>query len=289
MLEVLRLLHAHPMDGTEWFRRIRDNCFWEKSEPEPCERVIEEPERTLYHGVGDPAGRELVIGLAGASGNVNHSSPIILQKLDATRHDFLVLWDLSQKSYANGAAGARSFDELLDRVAEVAAPYRSLLVIGSSMAGGRSRSTPVAARRLLPKPSERSSLRVGWERQGLRWRRFPTGGSTIGSEISEASARMGRSRITVATTASSPTGIDPTGVPSASVKFATAWNVTAASRNPRRIIGGRSPSRTRTTPDRSDARVAQQVRDAEVRQNASDTAAPIRMNNERHTMNTTMA
>jgi hypothetical protein len=193
VLEVLRLLPSHPMDGAAWFERLRDNCFWEKPDPEPYERVVAEPEWTFYRGVGDPGAGELVIGLAGAAGNVNHSSPIILQRLDARRHDLLILRDLKQEFYANGVAGTGSFAELLERVAETAAPYGSCLTIGSSMGGGPALEAGVAlgARRAI-------SL-GGGPREGLTGVRSSIGRTTelwcvYGADNSHDSGKASRLR-----------------------------------------------------------------------------------------------
>jgi len=149
--EVLRLLPSHPLYVAAAFVKLSDYCFWEKPEPEPFERVVDEPEWSLYRGVGDPSGRELVIGLAGGMGNLNHGSATILQQLDARRHDLLLLRDLKRSSYTDGVAGTRSFDEMVELLAEAAAPYRSCLVMGASMGGGPALEVGIAlgARRAI--------------------------------------------------------------------------------------------------------------------------------------------
>jgi hypothetical protein len=172
VLDAIRLLPSLSPDAVAWFERLRDYCFWEKQEPEPFTRATAEPEWTEYRGVGDIAGRELVVGFAGASGNVNHSSPILLQQLDATKHDLLILRDPTQEFFANGVAGTRSFDELLDRVARTAAPYRSCLTIGSSMGGGPALEAGVAL------GARRAVSLGGGPREGVTGRRALAESST---------------------------------------------------------------------------------------------------------------
>jgi hypothetical protein len=123
-------------DFSSWFMRLQEHCFWEKPLPEAFARSTDDPEWTLFRGPSGPAGRELIVGFAGSSGMVNHSSPILLQKLDADRHDLLIIRDLSIRFFADGAAGAGSFQELLDRIRKVAAPYASIVTLGASMGGG---------------------------------------------------------------------------------------------------------------------------------------------------------
>jgi hypothetical protein len=125
-----------PEHVATWMSRLHDYCFWEKPHAEPFERSEVDPEWTQFCGHGPTATKELVIGLAGSSGNVNHASASILQQLDAGAHDLLIVRDLRQRSYTEGAAGTRSFDELVERLRETAARYRSCIIIGSSMGGG---------------------------------------------------------------------------------------------------------------------------------------------------------
>jgi hypothetical protein len=132
----MRVLPDLPRESARWFERLHDYCFWEKSTAEPFVRETDDPEWTLFRNPEGTPGRELVVGFAGSSGNVNHSSPILLQQLDAAQHDLLIVRDLKQKSYMDGAGPASTFDELIERIEEAARPYRSILTIGSSMGGG---------------------------------------------------------------------------------------------------------------------------------------------------------
>jgi hypothetical protein len=134
--EVMDLVGTMPEGIVQWFRRLHDYCFWEKHAVEPFTRVTDDPEWTLFHGPDGPTGRELIVGFAGSSGNVNHSSPILLQRLDAAAQDLLIIRDLEQRFYVDGAGPATSFDELVEHVAAAAGPYRSVLTLGGSMGGG---------------------------------------------------------------------------------------------------------------------------------------------------------
>jgi hypothetical protein len=134
--DALPLVLPRPDDAAALFRRLHEYCFWEKDAAEPFTRVSTEPEWTFFRGPEDPAAKELVVGFAGRAGNVNLSAPILLQHLDARIYDLLVIRDLRKRAYVDGAAGTNSFDELLAKVRDLAAPYRSLLTIGGSMGGG---------------------------------------------------------------------------------------------------------------------------------------------------------
>lgn len=132
---VYALSDRMPQAVAQWVARLNDYCFWEKPEPADYRRVTNEPEWTLYEGLGDPGDRELVIGFAGATANFFQPSPVVLQHLDEERHDLLLLRDMRQMGYREGIAGLESFTAVLEAARAIASRYQSLVVLGGSMGG----------------------------------------------------------------------------------------------------------------------------------------------------------
>lgn len=73
----------------DWSRRAHDLYFRERPDQERFSWMLHDPEWTYLCGTtadGDlvsPEARELVIGFAGASGNLGNSSPIFLRDVGA--------------------------------------------------------------------------------------------------------------------------------------------------------------------------------------------------------------
>jgi len=106
--------------------------------------VSEDVDWTLYHGSGDAKDRELIIGFTGLEGNLFQSSPIVLQHLDATEHDLLIIRDEDRQTYGSKGAGGVGLDALLQRLSELSSSYRSTVTIGASMGGAAAVRTAAA-------------------------------------------------------------------------------------------------------------------------------------------------
>jgi len=118
----------------DWLRRLDDYCALESGAVAPHERTMVDESWVLYR---DPraqirAQRELVIGFAGASGNLFQPVPVVLQRLDPDRHDLLVLRDPRRTHFLDGAGGTASFAELLGALRALADDYSSVLTMGAS-------------------------------------------------------------------------------------------------------------------------------------------------------------
>jgi hypothetical protein len=133
--ELQELRGRLPDHVADWLTRLHDYCFWEESEVQNYSPHVGDSRSALFRSDGDPGDKELVIGFSGAAGNLYQPTPVVLQKLGGSPVDLLLLRDDDRSRYGVDHAGCDRFLELIDTIAPVAAQYRSVLTIGTSMGG----------------------------------------------------------------------------------------------------------------------------------------------------------
>lgn len=133
--EAQGIAHRLPEGGRGWVRNLHRSCFWEKPLPEPFELDTADRWRSHYTSAGQRASKELVIGFTGAVENLFHPAAVVLQQLDAARHELILIRDPGRESYRSGAGEFGTFEELVEALRTVAAGYRSVVTIGTSMGG----------------------------------------------------------------------------------------------------------------------------------------------------------
>jgi hypothetical protein len=132
-LEVAPELPKHVSD---WLDGLHEYCFFEKEDPEPFGRLTVDPSWSLY-GSSDQgrSGRELIIGFTGGAHNLFQPAAVILQQLEAARHDLLLLRDRNRDGFLEGAGDFRSIGDLAKGLGHLTKDYRSVVTIGSSRGG----------------------------------------------------------------------------------------------------------------------------------------------------------
>lgn len=135
VLQVASMSDALPMESAVWVRQLAEYCTVERHDVASFTRATEDSSWTLFEGKGARSDRELVVGFTGRAGNLYQPSPVVLQYLDPTRHDLLLLRDAAGTKYLSGCGPASSFDGLMDSLAGLAHGYSSSVTLGSSAGG----------------------------------------------------------------------------------------------------------------------------------------------------------
>lgn len=103
---------------------------------QPFRRTSISPEVSFYSDGGQPRDKTLIIGFGGMGGRLGAPIGNILQKIDASRSDVVMLRDPLQRAFVFGAGGFTSdFASLVAAIRERFRPdtYRRLVTIGNSM------------------------------------------------------------------------------------------------------------------------------------------------------------
>ncbi|MCC6305436.1 MAG: hypothetical protein IT545_09595 [Rhodobacteraceae bacterium] len=127
---------GHPAHALLAARRAEGDLAASRRPPEPFVRTPLGEDALFFRGPGPVAGKTLVIGFAGLRGRLGIPTACLLQRLDARRHDLLLLHDGARAQFRQGCRGlARDFPGLVAAVAARAgAPaYGRRIAIGYSI------------------------------------------------------------------------------------------------------------------------------------------------------------
>lgn len=125
--------------NADWIGNLQDRLdLNKKPDPEPYLRRRLKPNLYLYSSGGDPVEKTLMIGFTGGWRRLMMPVPVILQNLDSSATDLLLISRHGKSKYSDGISGlASSFDELMTVLENVVAScgYRRVVSYGVSAGG----------------------------------------------------------------------------------------------------------------------------------------------------------
>lgn len=96
---------GHPLAAALAARPVRADLLRSGRPPEPYRRENLGEEALVFRGPGPAAGKTLVIAFSGMRGRLGIPTASLLQRLDARRHDLLLLQDGARLQYRTGCRG----------------------------------------------------------------------------------------------------------------------------------------------------------------------------------------
>jgi hypothetical protein len=135
---VARELADLPREVHDWVVRLDEYCSWERPELASFTRDHDETDSedwVLYRTEDAVTAPQLLIGFAGAVGNLFQPAPVVLQHLPRGAYDLLLLNDPHRDGYLRGVAGTADLGELTTRLAQVAADHPDVVTYGTSSGG----------------------------------------------------------------------------------------------------------------------------------------------------------
>lgn len=127
---------GHPLAAVLAARPVRADLLRSRRPPEPYRRDSLGEEALFFGGPGPSGGKTLVIGFAGLRGRLGMPTACLLQRLDARRHDLLLLHDGARLQFRTGCRGlSRDLPGLVAAVAARvgAGGYARRVAIGYSI------------------------------------------------------------------------------------------------------------------------------------------------------------
>jgi len=135
---VARELPDLPREVCDWVVRLDEYCSWEQPDVAIFSRETEPSageDWILYRTADAVAQPQLLVGFAGAVGNIFQPAPVVLQHLPRGAYDVLLLNDPLRGGYTAGVAVTADLVELTARIARLAAGYPDVVTYGTSSGG----------------------------------------------------------------------------------------------------------------------------------------------------------
>jgi len=124
--------------SADWIKNLQDTLdLNKKPDPEPYLRRRLKPNLNFYSRGGDRAEKTLMIGFAGGARRLMTPVSVILQNLDSSETDLLLISRHGKRKYDDGISGlASSFDGLMAVLENIVASYGYRRVVSYGTSAG---------------------------------------------------------------------------------------------------------------------------------------------------------
>jgi len=135
---IARDLPDLPREVRDWVSRLDEYCTWEQPVLASFTRDLGQTDGEdwiLYRTADAEAAPQLLVGFAGAVGNLFQPAPVVLQHIPRGAYDVLLLNGPRRGGFMQGVAGTADLAELMARIARLAAEYPDVVTYGTSAGG----------------------------------------------------------------------------------------------------------------------------------------------------------